>query len=181
MLLPLLLSIGIASQLAPTAASSAADAALTEAAIRAVSSYSRYSVFDDVNVVVDGGELVLSGKVTQPLKKDEIAERLARLQGVPRVRNEIEVLPLSIGDDRIRRSVARAIYGSPTFWRFAAMPNPPIHILVENGRITLTGVVPTNQERAVAQSLATGHGEFSVENRLRTDSEIHTSRQLGGS
>ena len=155
----------------PLTAAQADDVRLTKAAIQSISTYVRYSVFDDVAVSVTGGEAVLTGKVTEPIKKDEIGRRIAGLAGVRTVRNEIGVLPVSIADDRIRRSVARAIYGSPTFWRFAAKPNPPIHIIVENGRVTLTGVVPTNVERAVAQSLATGHGEFSVSNVLRTDAE----------
>ena len=164
-------------QSAPASAAQAGDAALSHAAIRSVSTYSRYTVFDDVSVKVESGEIFLSGKVTQPLKKDELGRRLAEIEGVRSVRNDIEVLPVSIGDDRLRRSVARAIYGSPTFWRFAAMPNPPIHIVVEHGRVTLTGVVPTSVERAVAQSLATGHGELSVVNQLRTDAEM---RAAGG-
>jgi hyperosmotically inducible protein len=158
-------------QLAPASAAQASDVVLAGSAARSLSAYPRYTVFDHVAVTVDSGEVVLTGKVTQPLKKDELGRRMAGLPGVRSVRNEIDVLPVSIGDDRIRRSVARAIYGSPTFWRFAAMPNPPIHIVVENGRMTLTGVVPTSVERAVAQSLATGHGELSLINELRTDGE----------
>lgn len=162
-------------QLAPASAAQAGDAELTHAAIRSVSTYTRYTVFDDVSVKADGGEIVLTGKVTQPLKKDEIGRRVAEIPGVRGVRNDIDVLPVSIGDDRLRRAVARAIYGSPTFWRFAAMPDPPIHIIVEHGRVTLSGVVPTSVERAVAQSLATGHGEFSVVNLLRTDGEMRAA------
>jgi hyperosmotically inducible periplasmic protein len=162
-------------QLAPASAAQGGDVVLTGSAVRSVSTYPRYTVFDDVVVRVDSGEVVLTGKVTQPLKKEELGRRMADLAGVRSVRNEIEVLPVSIGDDRIRRSVARAIYGSPTFWRFAAMPNPPIHIIVENGRVTLTGVVPTSVERAVAQSLATGHGELSVANQLRTDLDMRAA------
>ena len=162
-------------QFAPASAAQASDAALAHAAVRSVSSYTRYTVFDDVSVRVEAGEIVLSGKVTQPVKRDELGRRVAGIQGARGVRNDLEVLPVSIGDDRLRRSVARAIYGSPTFWRFAAMPNPPIHIIVEHGRVTLTGVVPTSVERAVAQSLATGHGEFSVVNQLRTDGEMRAA------
>lgn len=159
----------------PAFAAQPGDAALTDAAVRAVSTYTRYSVFDDVSVRADAGEVILTGKVTQPFKKDELERRISRLDGVRVVRNDIEVLPVSIGDDRIRRSIARAIYGNPTFWRFAAMPDPPIHIIVEHGRVTLTGVVPSNVERAVAQSLATGHGEFRVMNQLRTDAEARAA------
>jgi hyperosmotically inducible periplasmic protein len=166
----------IVLQPAPAAAVQGVDAAVTDAAVRSVSRYVRYTVFDDVSVRVEGGEVILSGKVTQPLKKDELGRRIAELEGVRMVRNDIEVLPVSIADDRIRRSIARAIYGSPAFWRLAAMPNPPIHIIVEDGRVRLTGVVPTSVERAVAQSLATGHGELSLVNQLRTDVEVRAGR-----
>ena len=139
--------------------------------IRSVNTYTRFTIFDDISVNVENGTVTLLGKVTMPFKRDEIGKRIERLDGVVAVNNQIEVLPVSIYDDELRRKVARAIYGNSAFWRYAAMPNPPIHIIVENGRVTLTGVVPTNVERAVAQSLATGHGEFSVSNVLRTDAE----------
>lgn len=71
-------------------------------------------------------------------------------------------------DDTLRRAVARAIYGHPTFWRDAAMPEPPIQILVNDGHVVLTGTVAGELERALACSLARGHGEASVTSRLRT-------------
>ena len=71
-------------------------------------------------------------------------------------------------DDTLRRTIARAIYGHPTFWRDAAMPEPPIEILVNDGHVVLTGTVSGGLERALACSLARGHGEASVTNRLRT-------------
>ena len=86
--------------------------------------------------------------------------------------NEIEVLPVSIYDDELRRKIARAIYGNSAFWRYAAMVNPPIHIIVERRRVTLTGVVGTEVDRPLARSLATGRGKLSVVNELRTDAEV---------
>jgi osmotically-inducible protein OsmY len=71
-------------------------------------------------------------------------------------------------DEALRRLVARAIYGHPTFWRYASFPAPPIQITVEDGRVTLTGVVGSEIERALAGTLATGHGEVSVTNLLGT-------------
>jgi hyperosmotically inducible protein len=88
------------------------------------------------------------------------------------VLNRIEVLPVSTFDDDLRRRIARAIYGNPSFWNYAAMANPPIHIIVERGRVTLTGIVNSNVERMLARSLATGWGELSVSNELRTDAEV---------
>ena len=82
------------------------------------------------------------------------------------------MLPVSFFDDELRFRIARAIYGNPTFWHYAAMANPPIHIVVENGHVTLTGVVNSNVERALARSLATGFGSFSVTNDLKTDAEM---------
>ena len=106
-----------------------------------------------------------------PYKKDDIGKRIAGIDGVREVQNNIEVLPVSNFDDQLRYRIARAIYGNPSFWNYAAMANPPIHIIVEHGHVTLTGVVNSNVERMLARSLATGLGELSVENELRTDAE----------
>lgn len=73
-----------------------------------------------------------------------------------------------LSDDALRRTVARAIYGHPTFWREAAMPKPPITILVHDGHVVLSGTVAGETERTLACSLARGHGETSVSNQLRT-------------
>ena len=103
-------------------------------------------------------------------RRDE--KRIAKIDGVHSVRNEIGVLPVSQFDDELRYRVSRAIYGNPTFWNYAAMANPPIHIIVEGGHVTLAGVVNSNVERMLARSLATGLGELSVTNALKTDAEI---------
>jgi hyperosmotically inducible periplasmic protein len=134
-----------------------------------VRTYPQFTIFDDVSGHVDQGVVVLTGKVTMPYKKQDIERRVARIDGVREMRSEITVLPVSIYDDDLRRRVARAIFGSPSFWTYAAMANPPIHIIVEHGRVTLTGVVNSNVERVLARSLATGRGELSVVNELRTD------------
>lgn len=158
----------------PAPAQGISDTALTETAVRSITSYPRFTIFDDVSVQVDNGTVTISGKVTMPFKKTDIGRRLEAIAGVQAVRNEIDVLPVSIHDDALRRKIARAIYGNSTFWRYAAMPNPPIHIVVENGHVTLTGVVPSEVDRTLARSLATGQGEFSVVNALRTDAEARS-------
>ena len=145
------------------------DHELAHGVAASVRNYTQFTIFDDVRGHVNDGVVVLTGKVTMPHKKTEIERRVARIGGVRELRNEITVLPVSIYDDGLRRRIARAIYGSPSFWSYAAMANPPIHIIVEDGRVTLTGVVQSNVERALARSLATGWGEFSVNNELRTD------------
>jgi hyperosmotically inducible protein len=91
---------------------------------------------------------------------------------VTAVRNELGVLPVSRYDEELRYRIARAIYGNSNFWHYAAMASPPIHIIVERGHVTLTGVVNSNVERMLARSLATTFGAFSVKNELRTDAEM---------
>jgi hyperosmotically inducible protein len=121
---------------------------------------------------VAGGHVVLTGAVTMPYKKDDIERRVRSVDGVQTVENRIAVLPVSATDDELRFRIARAIYGNSTFWNYAAMANPPIHIVVQHGRVTLVGVVGSNVERMLARSLATGFGEFEVKNELKTDAEL---------
>jgi hyperosmotically inducible protein len=137
-----------------------------------VNRYPNFTVFDDVAAGIDNGVVTLTGHVTMPYKRDDLEKRVARINGVTSVQNKIEVLPVSIFDDELRFRIARAIYGNSAFWQYAAMANPPIHIIVRNGNVTLTGVVNSEVERALARSLATGFGEFSVNNNLKTDAEM---------
>jgi hyperosmotically inducible periplasmic protein len=138
---------------------------------RQVLRYSQFTIFDSVNAQVDDGVVTLSGRVTMPYKRDDIAERIARIAGVRQVNNEIAVLPVSQFDDELRLRIARAIYGNSNFWTYGAMANPPIHIIVEHGRVTLEGVVNSNVDRMLARSLASSFGAFSVTNNLKTDAE----------
>ena len=139
---------------------------------REVTGYVRLTIFDDINATVDNGMVVLTGRVTMPYKKDDLGKRIARIDGIRGVRNDIGVLPVSQFDDELRYRVSRAIYGNPSFWNYAAMANPPIHIIVEGGHVTLAGVVNSNVARMLARSLASGLGELSVTNALRTDAEV---------
>jgi hyperosmotically inducible protein len=141
---------------------------------RQINNYSQFTIFDHVTGVVDNGVVTLTGKVTMPYKKDDIAKRAAAVRGVREVLNRIDVLPVSPYDEELRLRVARAIYGNSAFWQYAARANPPIHIIVEGGRVTLTGVVSSNVDRMLARSLATGLGELSVTNELRTDAEMRS-------
>src|SRR5690606_32889883 len=138
-----------------------------------VRNYSRFTIFDDVRVSLgEDNVVVLSGKVTMPFKKDDIERVVRQVPGVTAVRNELEVMPTSPFDDELRCRIARAIYGHSAFWHYAAMADPPIHIIVERGHVTLTGVVNSNVERMLARSLATTFGAFSVKNELKTDAEV---------
>lgn len=148
------------------------DIRLAEEIAHQVNTYARFTIFDDVSGRVENGLVTLTGKVTMPFKRDDIGRRVAAIDGVREVDNRIEVLSVSPFDDDLRYRIARAIYRNPAFWNYAASANPPIHIIVDRGRVTLTGVVNSHVERMLARSLATGWGELSVTNELRTDAEL---------
>ena len=133
--------------------------------------YPQFTIFDSINAQVDDGVVTLSGKVTMPYKRNDIEKRIARVSGVRQVNNEITVLPVSMFDDELRFRIARAIYGNSNFWRYGSMVNPPIHIIVENGRVTLEGVVNSNIDRMLARSIASSFDAFEVTNNLKTDAE----------
>jgi hyperosmotically inducible protein len=147
------------------------DAAIFKDVAKQVTAYSRFTVFDDIRASVTQGVVTLYGKVTMPYKRDDLARRVGNVPGVRQVVNRIDVLPVSQFDDELRYQVARAIYGNPSFWHYASMANPPIHIVVQNGKVTLTGVVNNEVEKMLARSLATGFNAFSVESQLKTDAE----------
>jgi hyperosmotically inducible periplasmic protein len=137
-----------------------------------VERYTRFTIFDDVSANVTDGVVTLTGKVTMPYKRDDITKRVAKVAGVRAVENQITVLPVSQFDEELRYRIARSIYNNSNFWNYAIMPNPPIHIVVERGRVTLTGVVQSEVDRMLARSLATQFGAFSVTNALKTDAEV---------
>jgi hyperosmotically inducible protein len=139
---------------------------------RSILGYTRLTIFDDINASIENGAVVLTGKVTMPFKKNDIEQRVAKIDGVRSVRNDITVLRVSPFDDELRYRISRAIYSNPSFWNYASMANPPIHIIVDGGHVTLAGVVNNNVERMLAASLAIGNGELSVKNELKTDGEI---------
>ena len=137
-----------------------------------VQRYTQFTIFDDVSAYVKDGVVTLTGKVTMPFKRDDIEKRVAKVDGVSSVNDQISVLPVSQFDDELRYRIARSIYNNSNFWNYATMPNPPIHIVVEHGRVTLTGVVQSEVDRMLARSLATQFGAFSVTNALKTDAEV---------
>jgi len=137
-----------------------------------VDRYTQFTIFDDVSASVNDGVVTLTGKVTMPYKRDDIEKRVAKVAGVTTVTNRIAVLPVSTFDDELRYRIARSIYSHSNFWNYAIMPNPPIHIVVEHGRVTLTGVVNSDMDRIIARSLASQFGAFSITNDLKTDAEM---------
>jgi hyperosmotically inducible protein len=172
----MLRNISLVSVLMLLAAVPAAGAAQQDTQIvrdiqREVRGYTHYTVFDDISADINEGVVRLTGSVTQPFKKEDIGESVAEIPGVVEVQNDIEVLPVSTFDDELRLRIARAIYGNSAFWHYATRPDPSIHIVVKGGRVTLTGVVDSEVDRQLAQSLAWQFGAFSVENTLRTTQE----------
>jgi hyperosmotically inducible periplasmic protein len=146
-----------------------------------VNRYTQFTIFDNVDASVTQGYVVLTGAVTMPYKKGDIERRVREVSGVTDVDNRIEVLPVSQFDDELRFRIARAIYSNSAFWNYAAMANPPIHIVVNRGRVKLTGVVQSNVDRMLAQSLATGFAAFEVKNELKTDEEARAELERIGS
>jgi hyperosmotically inducible periplasmic protein len=140
--------------------------------VKSVDRYTQFTIFDDLNASVKDGVVTLTGRVTMPYKKDDLERRIAKIDGVQSVRDQIGVLPVSQFDEELRYRIARAIYGHSNFWNYAIMANPPIHIVVEHGRVTLTGVVGSNVDRVLARSLATQFGALNVKNDLKTDAEV---------
>ena len=134
-----------------------------------VQRYSNFTIFDDVNIEISNRVVTLTGRVTAPKKKEDIGTRVAKIDGIRTLVNDIQVLPVSQMDSNLRLRVAQAIYGHPSFWHYASMANPPIHIVVENGRITLTGWVNSEVERSLAFALAQVSGSFGVKNELKVD------------
>jgi hyperosmotically inducible periplasmic protein len=126
-----------------------------------------FSIFDNLQYQVHGNEVVLSGQVTRPTLKTAAQRVVERIEGVERVVNNIEVLPLSPFDDRIRMAVARSIFGYGSMYRYSMGANPPIHIIVKNGNVTLVGVVANEMDKNIANLRANGvSGVFSVTNNL---------------
>ena len=139
---------------------------------RQVLRYPHFTVFDNIQAEVNEGAVTLNGEVTMPYKRTDIEKQVMKLKGVTQVVNRIEVLPVSQFDDDLRLGIARAIYGSSNFWGYGSMVNPPIHIIVDHGHVTLEGVVNSNVDRVMARSLASGFPAFSVTNNLKTDAEM---------
>jgi hyperosmotically inducible protein len=134
------------------------DAAVAASVRHAILMYPYYSIWDDVSFRVSNGQVELSGAVTQPYKKSDIEHLVQKVPDVTSVTDQIKVLPLSDFDDRLRLQVARAIYGDPVFTQYRNLALPPIHIIVENGKVTLTGVVNNDLEKQVAGMRANGAG-----------------------
>ncbi len=130
-----------------------------------------YSVFDNLEYRVNGDWVELFGQVVNPVLKSDAGNVVKRIEGVQAVTNNIEVLPLSSFDNRIRRAEYRAVFGHGSLYRYAMGANPTVHIIVNNGQVTLVGVVGSEMDKNLAYIQANSvPGVFSVTNHLQVQS-----------
>ena len=129
-----------------------------------------YTMFDDVNVRVVDGIATLTGFVTASSKSKEFAKLASHVSGIQRVVNEVETLPASMMDDALRAEIAVKIYHDAAFSDHAKQRVAPVHIIVRDGMVTLTGVVDSEAERQRAGLIARhAYGTWSVDNQLRLE------------
>jgi hypothetical protein len=179
---------------APSDAQQQAMLKLAEAVRKQIVTNSQYGVFDFIHFAIKGGDtVILRGWASRPILKSGLESSVKRIAGVKSVQNEIEVLPLSPNDDRIRAAVYRSIYGFGPLQRYTSnrggsarignnsiarqaggiTSDPPfgwhaIHIIVKNGNVTLAGVVDSDSDLAMAGMRANMvSGVFSVDNDLQ--------------
>lgn len=130
-----------------------------------------YGVFDYLAFQLDGDQVTLVGDVSWPVLKTDAERAVRSVEGVTSVTSEINVLPVSGHDNRLRLATYWAIYGQPNLARYRMNPHPPIRIIVENGHVTLKGVVGSEMDRSLAFLKANGvPGAFSVTNDLEIGS-----------
>jgi hyperosmotically inducible protein len=127
-----------------------------------------FTVFDNLTYEVNGYDVTLRGQVTRPILKSDAQNAVKGIEGVEKIDNQIEVLPLSPMDDGLRMRLYRAIYGFPSLQRYSMGVQQPIRIVVKNGHVTLEGVVDSEADKDVAGIQANSvPGIFSVTNNLR--------------
>jgi hyperosmotically inducible periplasmic protein len=127
-----------------------------------------FGVFDNIAFKVEGYNVTLLGQVVRPTLKSDAEHAVKHVEGVEKVDNQIEVLPLSPMDDGLRRRLYRAIYGYPPLQRYSLGTQKPIRIMVKNGHVTLEGVVDSDGDKNLIGMRANGvSGSFSVDNNLQ--------------
>ena len=180
--LPLALSLFLISaisvwgqQAAKSSQSSAADQRMQDRISREVFHelvmLPQLTIFDNLSYKVAGGTVTLMGQVRNAVLKDEASSAVKHIEGVEKVDNQIQILPPSPNDDRIRRQVARAIFNDDRLFPYSMGSVPPIHIVVNGGHVALEGVVNSQGDKNAAGIRANSvPGVFSVQNNLRVES-----------
>jgi osmotically-inducible protein OsmY len=152
------------------AATTSDDSTLGREVAGRLSGYASYDVFDAVTLSIKDGVVTLTGTVANDYKRRELAEMAAKVPGVRDVVNRIELMSLGPMDDNLRVRVADAIYREAVFSRYAAGGRPPIHVIVDHGRVKLIGMVASDLERQKADAIARSvPGSFSVDNQLEVE------------
>jgi osmotically-inducible protein OsmY len=147
------------------------DSAIRTDAQSAVLRWERYGPFDAVGIDVAEGVVRLSGWVETPAKRNEIESRLARVDAIRDVHNDLRVQGFSQGDVRLRREIYQKIYRDPLFERWAGLPDPPVRVFVQRGRVTLAGTVGSAVEQVAVGMLARGTLAFAVNNQVRVEDD----------
>jgi len=147
------------------------DKDFVKSLISAVLNYGRFTVFDDVGFQVENkGIVVLTGYVTEPIKKEELEQRVAQVTGVRELKNVIEVLPVGGNDDRVRRALFDNIYNDQIFIQYRDRAHPPIRLIVNRGNVILSGAVRNRIEKLKAETIARStFGVIAVDNRLQVN------------
>jgi hyperosmotically inducible protein len=126
-----------------------------------------FGTFDNIAFKLNGYDVTLLGQVTNPLLKSDAEREVKKIEGVERVVNQIEVLPASFNDDRLRQDLFSAIYRYGPLQHYGVGSNRPIRIIVNGGHVTLEGVVDRESDKNMAGIRANGvAGVFSVQNNL---------------
>lgn len=147
------------------------DAEITKDVRSAILRYPFYTVFDSIDLKVEGGKVTLAGSVLRENRRNDVEAAVSKVAGVRELENDITVQPVSLFDDQLRRELYRRIYGSDDFVQYSTMANPPIRIVVDRGRVTLSGYVNSPVQRAVLDSIARQTLAFDVVNNVRIDGE----------
>jgi osmotically-inducible protein OsmY len=133
--------------------------------------YPWYTVYDSIEAGVENGVVLLRGSVYQPNRKTDIESRVASIPGLKGLKSEIRVQPLSSFDDRLRRELVHRIYGDERFVQYANWADPPVRIVVDDGRVTLTGYVGSAVEQQLLGHIARGTLAFAVDNQVKLESD----------
>jgi|PlaIllAssembly_1097288.scaffolds.fasta_scaffold303992_1 osmotically-inducible protein OsmY len=147
------------------------DKAIRTDAESAVRRWERYGPFDAVGIDVADGVVRLTGWVETPFKRDEIENRLSRVDAIRDVHNDLRVQGFSSGDVSLRFQVFGRIYGDPLFERYAGLPDPPVRVFVNRGRVTLAGTVGSAVEQTAVGMIARGTLAFSVSNQVQVEGD----------
>jgi hyperosmotically inducible protein len=167
-----LTGIGFTSKVAAQKSTQTPNETIQREVMHQLRMLNRYTVFDNIEFAVDGNRVTLEGDVVNPDLKSEAAVAVKTVPGVTEVQNNIRALPASNDDDRIRRAAYRSIYGDSQLTKYGFQSVQAIHIIVDNGHLTLEGTVDSDADKNIAGIRANSvEGAFSMKNNLLVHGE----------